>query len=117
MKKGKPKCFSIKGQIDLSRTRKVKNLSQQRHTSYGNKGIIAKMHIIIIIVKVKYPKADYELDALAFPRLWGSNVPTVPASSIHVVLSTVIDSNPPEQQQVRVFYWTCQHFIVNRLGT
>ena len=33
---GKPKVFTMKGQIALSRTRKVKNLSRQRNTSYEN---------------------------------------------------------------------------------
>jgi hypothetical protein len=37
-----------------------------------------------------------QLDNIAFPRLWGSDVPTVQPSSIHVASWTVIaKSNPP----------------------
>jgi hypothetical protein len=38
----------------------------------------------------------YQLDNMAFPRLWGSGVPTVPANQIHETPWTVIaESNPP----------------------
>ena len=59
---GKPKVFTMKGQIALSRTRKVKNLSRQRNTSkkkiYGISGITIKMNIIITTGRVDYPKAE-----------------------------------------------------------
>ena len=44
-----------------------------------------------------------QLYNIAFPRLWGSDVPTVPASSIHVAPWTVIaESNPPLGQDALI---------------
>jgi hypothetical protein len=44
----------------------------------------------------------YQLDNIAFLRLWGSNAPTVPASLIHSVPWTVvIKSNPPLDAQIQ----------------